>query len=76
MLSWPSFLTTAPFESTHAGIAASTRVGNAIGRRDATGAKFTGHLSALLSAMAGTIVMLSLLATKDVRHSLIPSLPY
>jgi len=48
------------------GIAASTRVGNAIGRRDAVGAKFTGHLSALLSAIAGTIVMLSLLATKDI----------
>jgi len=48
------------------GIAASTRVGNAIGRRDAAGAKFTGHLSALLSALTGTIVMLSLLASKDV----------
>lgn len=54
----------------NAGIAASTRVGNAIGRRDAMGAKFTGHLSALLSALTGTIVMLSLLASKDVRPSL------
>jgi len=48
------------------GIAASTRVGNAIGRRDASSAKFIGHLSALLSALTGTIVMLTLLASKDV----------
>ncbi|KAI9452378.1 MOP flippase [Lactarius psammicola] len=48
------------------GIAASTRVGNAIGRRDAAGAKFIGHLSALLSALTGACVMLSLLASKDV----------
>ncbi|KAH9009905.1 MOP flippase [Lactarius pseudohatsudake] len=48
------------------GIAASTRVGNAIGRRDPAGAKSVGHLSALLSALTGTCVMLSLLASKDV----------
>ena len=48
------------------GVAASTRVGNAIGRRDAAGAKFTGHLSALLSVITGTIVMISLLLAKDV----------
>ena len=54
----------------YAGVAASTRVGNAIGRRDAAGAKFTGHLSALLSVITGTIVMLSLLLAKDVRSSL------
>lgn len=48
------------------GIAASTRVGNAIGSRDASGAKYIGHLSALLSALTGTLVMLSLLASKDV----------
>ncbi|KAH9969945.1 MOP flippase [Russula compacta] len=48
------------------GIAASTRVGNAIGRRDAAGAKFIGHLSALLSALTGAIVMLSLLVSKDI----------
>ncbi|KAI9441906.1 MOP flippase [Lactarius indigo] len=48
------------------GIAASTRVGNAIGRRDAASAKSIGHLSALLSALIGTCVMLSLLASKDV----------
>lgn len=52
-----------------AGVAASTRVGNAIGRRDAAGAKFIGHLSALLSALAGAFVMLSLLASKNVRPS-------
>ena len=49
------------------GIAASTRVGNAIGSRDASGAKYIGHLSALLSALTGTLVMLSLLLSKDVR---------
>jgi len=48
------------------GVAASTRVGNAIGRRDAVGAKFTGHLSALLSVITGAIVMVSLLLAKDV----------
>jgi MATE family multidrug resistance protein len=48
------------------GVAASTRVGNAIGRRDAAGAKFTGHLSALLSVITGTIVMIALLLAKDV----------
>ncbi|KAI0276198.1 MATE efflux family protein [Russula aff. rugulosa BPL654] len=48
------------------GVAASTRVGNAIGRRDAAGAKLTGHLSALLSVITGIIVMVSLLLAKDV----------
>ncbi|KAH9053937.1 MOP flippase [Lactarius vividus] len=48
------------------GIAASTRVGNAIGRRDPASAKSIGHLSALLSALTGLCVMLSLLASKDV----------
>jgi len=48
------------------GVAASTRVGNAIGRRDAAGAKFIGHLSALLSALAGAVVMFSLLASRNV----------
>jgi Na+-driven multidrug efflux pump len=57
-----------------AGVAASTRVGNAIGRRDAAGAKFTGHISALLSVITGTIVMLSLLLAKDVRpRQLLPT---
>jgi multidrug resistance protein, MATE family len=49
-------------------------VGNAIGRRDAAGAKFTGHLSALLSVITGAIVMVALLLAKDVRPSL-PSQP-
>ncbi|KAF8491470.1 MOP flippase [Russula emetica] len=48
------------------GVAASTRVGNAIGRRDAAGAKFTGHLSALLSVITGAVVMVSLLLAKDI----------
>lgn len=44
-------------------------MGNAIGRRDAAGAKFTGHLSALLSVITGIVVMVSLLFAKDVRPS-------
>jgi MATE family multidrug resistance protein len=57
------------------GVAASTRVGNAIGRRDAAGAKFTGHLSALLSVITGIIVMVSLLLAKDVRSPPTPPNP-
>ncbi|KAH9976445.1 MATE efflux family protein [Lactifluus volemus] len=52
--------------TTDQSVAASTRVGNAIGRRDAAGAKFIGHLSALLSALLGAVVMLSMLLSKDV----------
>ncbi|TFY70742.1 hypothetical protein EVG20_g2271 [Dentipellis fragilis] len=48
------------------GIAASTRVGNFIGARSASGAKAAGHLSALLSTITGFIVMVLLLCTKDV----------
>ncbi|KAI0061883.1 MOP flippase [Artomyces pyxidatus] len=48
------------------GVAASTRVGNAIGRRDASGAKFVSHISALLSVAAGSGVMLVLMCAKDM----------
>ncbi|KAA1477572.1 MATE efflux family protein [Dentipellis sp. KUC8613] len=48
------------------GIAASTRVGNFIGARSASGAKAAGHLSALLSMITGLVVMVLLLCTKDV----------
>lgn len=52
------------------GVAASTRVGNMIGKQDATAAKAAGHASALLSVIVGTIVMIVLLATKDVRFAI------
>ncbi|CDO70829.1 hypothetical protein BN946_scf184801.g21 [Trametes cinnabarina] len=48
------------------GVAASTKVGNLIGARSAIGAKRASHASALLSVLVGTIVMVALLATKDV----------
>ena len=48
------------------GVAASARVGNFIGARDATSAKRASHASALLSVVAGAIVMTVLMATKDV----------
>ncbi|KZV70010.1 MATE efflux family protein [Peniophora sp. CONT] len=47
-------------------VAASARVGSLIGSRSAAGARFAGHLSALASVLAGTIVMAVLLATKNV----------
>ncbi|KAI0034870.1 mate-domain-containing protein [Vararia minispora EC-137] len=48
------------------GVAASTRVGSLIGARSAHGARFAGHMSALMSVLVGAVVMLALLATKDV----------
>ncbi|KAI0632529.1 MATE efflux family protein [Trametes polyzona] len=48
------------------GVAASTRVGNLIGARSVEGAKRASHASALLSVVAGAVVMIVLLATKDV----------
>ncbi|KAI0311917.1 MOP flippase [Amylostereum chailletii] len=48
------------------GVAASTRVGSLIGCRSASGAKFAGHISALLSVITGSIVMVVLICTKDV----------
>lgn len=48
------------------GVAASTRVGNLIGLRSAIGAKHAAHASALVSVIAGLVVMVAMLATKDV----------
>lgn len=49
-----------------AGVAASTKVGNYIGARSVLGAKRASHASALLSVVAGLVVMVVLIATKDV----------
>lgn len=51
------------------GVAASTRVGNLLGLQSAMGAKRAAHLSALLSIIVGTIVMVVMMASKDVRFS-------
>ncbi|KAH9939828.1 MATE efflux family protein [Amylocystis lapponica] len=48
------------------GIAASTRVGNLIGARSAIAAKQASHASALLSVMVGLVVMIVMMATKNV----------
>ncbi|KAI0700316.1 MOP flippase [Cytidiella melzeri] len=48
------------------GVAASTRVGNLIGLRSATAAKRASHASALLSVVTGLVIMITLLATKNV----------
>ena len=48
------------------GVAASARVGNLIGARSAIGAKHAGHAAALLSVVVGTVVMVVMIATKDV----------
>ncbi|KAK0202679.1 MOP flippase [Desarmillaria ectypa] len=48
------------------GVAASNRVGNLIGARSAVGAKNAAHASALLSMIAGLLVMAVMMATKDV----------
>lgn len=49
------------------GVAASARVGNLIGARDAEAAKCASHTAALLSVVVGAVVMTALMATKDVR---------
>ncbi|OBZ68673.1 putative transporter C11D3.06 [Grifola frondosa] len=59
----PLILNTIPFGI---GVAASTRVGNLIGARDAFGAKRASHASALLSVVVGSAVMIIMMATKDV----------
>ncbi|KAJ7600375.1 MOP flippase [Mycena floridula] len=48
------------------GVAASNKVGNLIGSRDAGGAKYAAHASALVSVIAGSVVMIIMMATKDV----------
>jgi MATE family multidrug resistance protein len=48
------------------GVAASSRVGNLLGARDATGAKRASHAAAWLSILAGTLLLVVLMATRDV----------
>ncbi|KZT63964.1 MOP flippase [Daedalea quercina L-15889] len=48
------------------GVAASARVGNLIGARDAAGAKRASHASAFLSVVVGSVVMTVMLATRTV----------
>jgi MATE family multidrug resistance protein len=48
------------------GVAASARVGNLIGARSPVAAKYAAHASALLSVVVGSIVMIIMMATKDV----------
>ncbi|CAL1712119.1 unnamed protein product [Somion occarium] len=47
------------------GVAASTRVGNLIGSRSATGAKYASHAAASLSVVVGAVVMTVMMVTKD-----------
>ncbi|KAH8112458.1 MOP flippase [Phellopilus nigrolimitatus] len=47
------------------GVAASARVGNLIGARDAVGAQHAGHAAALLSVLVGVLVMGAMLAAKN-----------
>ncbi|KAH9919007.1 mate-domain-containing protein, partial [Fomitopsis serialis] len=48
------------------GVAASARVGNLIGARDAAGAKRASHASAFLSVVVGCVVMTVMIATRNV----------
>ncbi|KZT40355.1 MATE efflux family protein [Sistotremastrum suecicum HHB10207 ss-3] len=48
------------------GVAASQRVGNAIGAEDAKSASRAGHAAALLSVILGALIMTIMIATKDV----------
>ena len=54
------------FSRTRTGVAASARVGNLIGARLPNAAMRASHASALLSVVVGAIVMIVLIATKDV----------
>ena len=65
-----SLLSRAKSHSTILGVATSNRVGNLIGARSALGAKYTSHAATLLSVIIGAIVMIILLATKDVGQML------
>ncbi|KAJ7230534.1 MOP flippase [Mycena pura] len=47
-------------------VAASARVGNLIGAKSPTGAKNAAHTSALISVVVGLVVMIVMMATKDV----------
>ncbi|KAJ6485806.1 MOP flippase [Mycena sanguinolenta] len=48
------------------GVAASARVGNLIGAKSPVAAKHAAHASALLSVVVGLVVMIIMLATRDV----------
>jgi MATE family multidrug resistance protein len=48
------------------GVAASTRVGHLIGFRSPVGAENAAQASALLSVVVGTVVMVAMIASKDV----------
>jgi Na+-driven multidrug efflux pump len=48
------------------GVAASTRVGHLIGLRSSIGARNAAHASALLSVIAGAVVMGLMIASKNV----------
>jgi Na+-driven multidrug efflux pump len=48
------------------GVAASTRVGQLIGLRSPVGAKNAAHASALLSVIAGAVVMGVMIASRNV----------
>ncbi|KAF7370931.1 MATE efflux family protein [Mycena sanguinolenta] len=48
------------------GVAASARVGNLIGAKSPSAAKHAAHASALLSVVVGLVVMIVMLATRDV----------
>ena len=52
-------------------MAASTRVGNLIGSRDAPGAKHAAHASALMSVIVGALVMVVMIAFKDVSKTML-----
>ncbi|KAJ6624884.1 MOP flippase, partial [Mycena sp. CBHHK59/15] len=48
------------------GVAASARVGNLIGSRSPVAAKYAAHASAVVSVVVGFIVMIIMMASKDV----------
>ncbi|KAK7440378.1 ethionine resistance protein [Stygiomarasmius scandens] len=63
IMTFDQILNTLPFGI---GVAASNRVGNLIGSRSAVGAKHAAHTAALLSVIVGAIVMIILIACRDV----------
>ncbi|KAJ6581120.1 MOP flippase [Mycena capillaripes] len=63
IMSTDQILNTIPFGI---GVAASTRVGNLLGARSPVDAKYAAHASALVSVVVGLVVMIVMMATKDV----------
>ena len=53
-------------------MAASQRVGNLLGAKDAKGARKASHAAALLSAILGGVVMAIMLFAKDVSFNPLP----